>query len=224
MTIALAKQPDILEVIANLSNDEVFTPPAIANQILDLLPPEVWNDKDLRWLDPACKTGVFLREITRRLLVGLKDEFPDEDVCLAHILKNMVFGVAITELTALMSRRTVYCSKNASGERSATAMDSEAGNVWFEEGARRAFLQRAGTLHRMRRESLADGRENRENYAYAFIHDDGRSKLKEILQMRFDVIVGNPPYQMDSEGNTGRCRFTTCSSSRPKRSILATSR
>jgi len=105
------KQPDILEVIADLSNDEVFTPPRVANDVLDLLPSEVWTNPDLRWLDPGCKTGVFLREVTRRLLVGLKGQFANEAQCLEHILHKMVFGIGVTELTALMSRRTLYCSK-----------------------------------------------------------------------------------------------------------------
>ncbi len=200
MTTAVAKQPDILEVIADLSNDEVFTPPAIANQILDLLPPEVWTDKNLRWLDPGCKTGVFLREVTRRLLVGLADQFADEDECLAHILTNMVFGVAVTELTALMSRRTVYCSKTAAGECSAAAMNSEDGNVWF--GRVEHSYNPQGRCTECGASQSQMERENRENYAYAFIHDDGRAKIKEILEMNFDVIVGNPPYQMDSDGNT----------------------
>src|SRR6185503_5610775 len=42
--------------------------------------------------------------------------------------------------------------------------------------------------------------ETRENYAYAFIH--GAYPTEEMADMKFDVIVGNPPYQIDSEGNT----------------------
>ena len=30
--------PDVLSCIANLSNDEVFTPPELANKIIDMLP------------------------------------------------------------------------------------------------------------------------------------------------------------------------------------------
>lgn len=124
-------QPDILEVIGDLSNDEVFTPPRIANAVLDLLPDEVWTDPDLRWLDPGCKTGVFPREITQRLLVGLADAIPNEDERLEHILRNMVYGIAITELTSLMSRRSLYCSKDASGDKSVVQMPTSSGNVWF---------------------------------------------------------------------------------------------
>ena len=102
------------------------------DQVLDLLPDEVWTDPDLRWLDPGSKTGVFLREVVRRLMVGLAEDFPDEQARLDHILSKMVFGVAVTELTALMSRRTLYCSKDAAGAHAAVPMPTEAGNVWFE--------------------------------------------------------------------------------------------
>ena len=190
--------PDILEVIADLSNDEVFTPPQVARDVLDLLPDEVWSDSSLRWLDPGVKTGVFLREITRRLMVGLEPEFPDPQERLSHILRNQVFGVAITGLTALMSRRTLYCSKDAAGDASAVEMGSPDGNIWFqriehdyEKGRCKACGASAAQLERG---------EARENYAYGFIHEKGLESIEEAFGMKFDVIVGNPPYQMDDEG------------------------
>jgi site-specific DNA-methyltransferase (adenine-specific) len=190
-------QPDILEVIANLSNDEVFTPPRIANAVLDLLPPEVWVNPDLRWLDPGCKTGIFPREITKRLMVGLVEAFPDDKSRLEHILKNMVFAIAITELTSLMVRRTLYCSKDASGERSSVRMPSSDGNIWMnrvEHSYRGGRCSECGAA----REQME--RENRENYAYGFIHTNGREAIEKEMHMKFDVIVGNPPYQMDGGG------------------------
>ena len=60
--------PDVLSCLANLSSDEVFTPPKLANEILDLLPKEIWKDKSATFLDPVCKSGVLLREVARRLL------------------------------------------------------------------------------------------------------------------------------------------------------------
>lgn len=190
-------QPDILEVISDLSNDEVFTPPRVVNAVLDLLPAEVWVDPELRWLDPGCKTGAFLREITRRLMVGLEAVIPDEQERLDHILRNMVFGIAITELTALMSRRTVYCSKDAKGEHSVVEMAQSVGNIWMKRvehsyDANGRCAECSASLSLMERD-------NRENYAYAFIHASGQEAIEEEFEMRFDVIVGNPPYQMDNE-------------------------
>jgi site-specific DNA-methyltransferase (adenine-specific) len=190
-------QPDILEVIANLSNDEVFTPPRIANAVLDLLPSDVWVNPDLRWLDPGCKTGIFPREITKRLMVGLVEAFPDDKSRLEHILKNMVFAIAITELTSLMVRRTLYCSKDASGQNSSVVMKSEHGNIWwtrFEHAFVRGRCSECGAAQE--RFSRLD----RENHAYAPIHKAGRELLEKEMSMKFDVIVGNPPYQMEGGG------------------------
>ena len=90
--------PEILTCIANLSSDEVFTPPELVDKLLDIFPEEVWHDSSLKWLDPACKTGIFLRQIAKRLMEGLRDEFPDEEVRRQHIFKNMLYGIAITDL------------------------------------------------------------------------------------------------------------------------------
>ncbi len=196
MLLQRASQPDILDVIADLSNDEVFTPPKVAAAVLDMLPKEVWSDPRLRWLDPGCKTGVFLREITERLMRGLVDVLPDEHERLEHIVRNMVYGVAITELTALMSRRTLYCSKDASSEFSVVPMPTGAGSVWME---RVEHMYNAGKCSECSASKTLMEREGRENYAYAFIHAAGRARLAEEFDMHFDVIVGNPPYQMDNE-------------------------
>ena len=50
--------PDVLSCLANLSNDEVFTPPDLVNQVLDLLPQELFKDPNAKFLDPATKTGI----------------------------------------------------------------------------------------------------------------------------------------------------------------------
>lgn len=190
-----ATTPDILEVISDLSNDEVFTPPKVANRVLDLLPEEVWRNSTIRFLDPGSKTGVFLREITRRLMIGLAEEFPDADQRLEHILRNMVCGLAITELTSLMSRRTLYCSKNANGPSSAVAFDNPSGNIWFETVEHTFVNGRCSECSAP--ESIQ--REGRDNYAYGFIHQDGKEKIERSIVMKFDVIVGNPPYQMEAD-------------------------
>ena len=124
--------PDVLSCIANLSSDEVFTPPQLVNQILDLLPTDLWNDKKAKFLDPGCKSGVFLREIAKRLDKGLVKQIPDRQKRLNHILKNQLYGLAITELTALLARRSVYCSKTANGKYSVCeAFDKPDGNIRF---------------------------------------------------------------------------------------------
>src|SRR5262245_54453609 len=124
--------PDVLSCLANLSSDEVFTPPHLANQMLDLLPMRVWQDSNATFLDPSCKSGVFLREIARRLDKGLEGHMPARQKRLDHIFEKQLFGIATTELTALLSRRSVYCSKTANGQYSVCERfrDSD-GNIRF---------------------------------------------------------------------------------------------
>jgi site-specific DNA-methyltransferase (adenine-specific) len=86
--------PDVLTCLANLSSDEVFTPPQLANQMLDVLPAEIWSDKNARFLDPVCKSGVFLREIAKRLMAGLEKSIPDKQKRINHIFQNQLFGIA----------------------------------------------------------------------------------------------------------------------------------
>lgn len=201
------RNPDVLTCIANLSNDEVFTPPEFTNQILDTLAEawaanhkgaNIWADKTVKFLDPCTKSGVFLREITSRLTKGLEQEIPNLEKRVNHILTKQVFGIGITQITSLLARRSLYCSKHATGKHSvAKAFASDDGNVWFKRiehawgetkcafcGAPKAVLDREEEL---------------ENYAYAFIHTDNiKTRLAEMFggNMQFDVIIGNPPYQM----------------------------
>jgi site-specific DNA-methyltransferase (adenine-specific) len=193
-------QPDILEVIANLSNNEVFTPPRVVNAILDLLPESVWSDKSLRWLDPGSKTGVFPREIARRLMIGLAEAIPDEEERLRHIHTEMVFAIAITDTTAKMSRRSLYCSKDATSTASATHFGSTGGNVWY--GRVEHSFDKKGRCTECGGTKEQLEKPGRDNFAYAFIHAAGRKSVSREFAMKFDVIVGNPPYQMDAaDGN-----------------------
>ena len=206
------RNPDVLSCIANLSNDEVFTPPEFANRMLDTLAEawaadhhgaDLWAQSSVRFLDPCTKSGVFLREITRRLTEGLAAEMPDLQARVDHILTRQVFGIGITQITGLLARRSLYCSKHANGEHSiARSFGSEDGNIWFERmlhtwnngrctycGASQAALDRGEGL---------------ETHAYAFIHtDDIQARIAELFgdDMQFDVIIGNPPYQLQDGGH-----------------------
>ncbi|MFZ2618472.1 MAG: Eco57I restriction-modification methylase domain-containing protein [Anaerolineae bacterium] len=205
------RNPDVLTCIANLSNDEVFTPPEFANRMLDTLAEawaadhggaSLWADKTVRFLDPCTKSGVFLREITSRLTKGLADEIPNLEERVNHILTKQVYGIGITHLTSLLARRSVYCSKHANGKRSiATGFASDAGNIWFER-MEHTWVDGKCTYCGASAKTLDRG-EDLETHAYAFIHtDDIRTRVAELFggDMQFDVIIGNPPYQLDDGG------------------------
>ncbi len=213
------RNPDVLTCIANLSNDEVFTPPEFANRMLDTLAEawaadhggaDLWAERSVRFIDPCAKSGVFLREITRRLTHGLAATMPNLEERVGHILTQQVFGIGITQMTSLLARRSLYCSKHAQGEHSiARGFATDDGNIWFHrtehtwDGSKCSYCGAS-------REVLYRG-EGLESHAYAFIHtNDIKARLAEVFggDMQFDVIIGNPPCQLDDGGGGGGASAT----------------
>jgi site-specific DNA-methyltransferase (adenine-specific) len=205
------RNPDVLSCIANLSNDEVFTPPEFANRMLNTLADawaadhkgaSIWSNTNVRFLDPCAKSGVFLREITSRLTVGLAKKIPDLAQRVDHILTKQVYGIGTTHLTSLLSRRSVYCSKSAKSAHSiATSFKSDAGNIWFRRLKHTWVDDKCKFCGANKRDY--DRGEGLETHAYAFIHTNNiEARIAELFgdDMQFDVIIGNPPYQLGQSG------------------------
>lgn len=241
------RAPDVLNTIANLSSDEVFTPPEFANRMLDTLAEAwaadnggalIWADPDVTFLDPATKSGVFLREITKRLVQGQgnpAEGSAERKALVDRVLTKQVFGLGMTSLTALLARRSLYCSKDATGEHSiATSFDRPWGNIWFERtehewtarkrerrvdpiSAEEVLVELPGTGRckwcPAAEQSYGRG-SDLETHAYALLHTDDPQRLVSETyggDMHFDVIIGNPPYQLgaqkdDSTERLGRVR------------------
>ena len=189
-------QTDILTCLANLSTDEVFTPPHIVNAMLDLLPQELFSDPSATFLDPACKSGVFLREIARRLMLGLEPHFPEPSERIAHILTHQLYGIAITELTALLSRRTLYGSKDVHNptysipKKSGAALP-QGGNIYYAPTPH--SFKNAKCTYCGASQSQYDRDSTLESHAYAFIHE-----LEPLEEFFASVKAPSPSSQAEA--------------------------
>lgn len=215
---------DILETINNVGNDEVFTPRKVVDRMLDSLPEEVWHNPDYRWLNPASKTGIFEREIAIRLDEGLRDIIPDVEIRRKHILQDMIFSIGQTKFTANVARRTLYYCCQANRPCDGIMEDGHYVNgyaigngTWFDDAE--GNVKTPCSDHMLRKgkciycgiseKSKYLDANQREKYSYDFIHCGPGDELQTYLanrffkgdkSVKFDVIIGNPPYQLNDGG------------------------
>lgn len=113
-----------------------------------------------------------------------------------HIYKNMIYGIAITELTSLISRRSLYYTKDATNPKySVVKMPKENGNIVFSFTNHEYKDNKCIYCGAIK--GVFDDK-SLENHAYKFIHKEFKEEFKD---MKFDVIIGNPPYQLNDGGH-----------------------
>lgn len=102
-----------LDRVNKNQNDMITTPPHIAEDMIDILPDDVWVSST-KFLDPVCKSGIFLHKIYNKLMESqsLIAEFPDELERRNHILHNQLYGIALDRACQLFTIRTVYGTLN----------------------------------------------------------------------------------------------------------------
>ncbi len=139
-------------------NSQIYTPPHIAQEMVDALPEDVWN-RHTTFFDPICKSGIFLYYIYMKLMesADLIEAFPDEQARAEHILSKQIFGIAVTPLCQMMTIRAVY---------GYLAPDNHI-----------ILLNDYQTIMR--------------NTDKRFLLE---TLQKEFGRMKFDVVIGNPPY------------------------------
>ena len=70
---------------------EINTPFSLVEKIFDLFPHKIFENPNLKWLDPGTGEGYFMMILYKRLYYGLIEKFPNPQQRSQHIIKNMLY-------------------------------------------------------------------------------------------------------------------------------------
>ena len=95
-----------------------------------------------------------------------------------------------------MGRRTLYCSKKANSQYSLFEESiNESGNIFYSRFNHSWLNSRCKYCGAP--QDVYNRNDELETYAYPFIHKDDPNLF---FDMKFDVVIGNPPYQISDSG------------------------
>lgn len=110
---------DITKLISEISGDAIettigkknfgenFTNVKLIEEKFEKLPPEVFSNPNLKWLDPCAGIGNYPIVLIKRLMNGLSSSIVNEKERLDHILENMLYMVEIQSTSCIKIRNSL---------------------------------------------------------------------------------------------------------------------
>jgi hypothetical protein len=105
-------EKNMLKILINRTEEaDIVTPTNLVNEMLDKLPKEIWNNKYLKWFEPAVGRGAFIIEIYNRLMDGLKEKIKNYENRSDYIIKEMLYMSELNLINIEILRSIFYEKK-----------------------------------------------------------------------------------------------------------------
>lgn len=106
-----SQEEDIFDYIPPQQTNQIFTPKNVVKMMIDKLQaenPEDFTDPNKTFVDLYMKSGLYITEIVKRLYVGLREQIPNDEKRLEHILEHQVYGFAPSEIIYHIARNFIF--------------------------------------------------------------------------------------------------------------------